>query len=149
MQYWLLKTEPETFSLDDLRQKGREHWDGVRNFQARNNLRSMKAGDLCLFYHSGAKPSVVGVARVCKDPYVDFTAFDPQSNYFDPKSSESNPTWYMVDVEFVQELQRPVSLQEIKADERFTDMALIKSSRLSVQPVSKEHLELIKELAAS
>ncbi len=147
MNYWLLKTEPEAFSLDDLKRKGREHWDGVRNFQARNNLKAMRVGDLALIHHSGAKPAVVGVAKVVKAAYPDFTAFDPSSHYFDPKSSEDKPTWYMVDMEFVSKFDRPVTLAEIKADGRFDDMALVKSGRLSVQPVSQAHFDLIASLA--
>lgn len=147
MNYWLMKTEPETFSLDDLKHKGREHWDGVRNFQARNNMKAMQVNDLVFIYHSGIKKGIVGIAKVVKPPYPDFTAFDPKSHYFDPKSSESNPTWYMVDVEYVETLPRMITLEEIKQDGRFDDMPLVKSGRLSVQPVTRQQFGLICELA--
>lgn len=147
MNYWLIKTEPSTFSIDDLKAKGREHWDGVRNYQARNNLQAMKVGDLAFIYHSGANPAIVGLAKVVKAAYPDFTAFDPSNNHFDSKSDESKPTWFMVDVEFVSKFPRAITLAEIKQDSRFDSMPLVKSSRLSVQPVSKEHFAAIKALA--
>ena len=148
-KYWLFKSEPTSFSLDDL--KGRpdatEHWDGVRNYQARNFLRDqIKAGDLVFFYHSNtAQPAIVGIAEVVKEGYPDWTAFDPQDPHFDPASKPEKPTWYMVDVRFVRELPRPVTLAELKGVHSLTGMALMNRSRLSVQPVGeKEWLEILR-----
>ena len=110
MQYWLMKSEPDTFGIDDLaaRPKATEHWDGVRNYQARNMMRDqMKVGDQVLFYHSACKtPGVAGIAEVVREGYPDFTARDPESKYYDPKASEDNPRWYMVDVRFVRKLEQ-------------------------------------------
>lgn len=148
LHFWLMKTEPEAFNIDDLKQRKTEPWNGVRNYTSRNNMQKMKKGDLILFYHSNAKPTgVVGVARVCMEAYPDFTAMDPQSQYFDPKSSPEKPIWEMVDVEFVEKFPRIVTLNEIKADPSFSNMPLLNSFRLSVQPVSKVHFELIKLIA--
>jgi len=149
--YWLFKSEPSSFSLDDLkhRPEATEHWDGVRNFQARNFLRDqVQVGDRVLFYHSNiAEPAVVGIAEVVKAGYPDFTAFDPQSKYFDPRSSPDKPTWYMVDVRFVRELPRPVTLAELKSIPGLSGMALLNRSRLSIQPVRREEWEEILALA--
>jgi len=148
-KYWLFKSEPASFSLDDL--KGRpdatEPWDGVRNYQARNFLRDqIKAGDLVFFYHSNtAQPAIVGIAEVVRDGYPDWTAFDPQDPHFDPGSKPEEPTWYMVDVRFVRELPRPVTLAELKGVPSLSGMALLNRSRLSVQPVGEqEWLEILK-----
>jgi predicted RNA-binding protein with PUA-like domain len=129
MNYWLIKTEPDTFSWDDLVQKKQEHWDGVRNFQARNHIMTMKLGDLCLFYHSNMGKEVIGIAEVVKEYYPDHTAEDG--------------TWYMMDVAPVRQLKRPVTLAEVKADERLAQMKLVTNSRLSVQPVTPEEFEMI------
>src|SRR5215475_1323738 len=116
-QYWLVKSEPDVFSFNDLvaaRKKG-THWDGVRNYAARNHLRSMKTGDLVFFYHSSVVPSaIVGVAEVTREAYPDPAAFDPANPYYDPKSKRDDPTWYMVDLRAVEPLPRPVTLDEIK-----------------------------------
>lgn len=137
-QFWLMKSEPDVFSIDDLAERRREPWDGVRNYQARNNMRAMEIGDLVLFYHSNAKPpGVVGIARVCKRAYPDPSAWDPRSKYHDPESSPAAPRWDMVDVEFVEKVPRPVSLDELKADPALHDMTVTKRSRLSVQPVTR------------
>lgn len=147
MNYWLFKTEPGCFSFDDL--KGRpgmtEAWDGVRNFQARNFLRdTVKVGDRVLFYHSNiSEPAVVGVAEVVRAGYPDVTACDPTGEHFDPKSSASNPIWYMVDVRYVESLPRIVTLEQIKANPALADMPLVKRSRLSIQPVSAEEWSMI------
>src|SRR5690348_14287413 len=111
-RYWLMKTEPDVFSIDDLEKKKRAHWDGVRNFQARNFMRDqMKAGDLNLFYHSSTiPPGVAGLARVCREAYPDFTAWDKKSDFFDPRSTPEKPLWMMVDVEFVKKFPRLISL---------------------------------------
>ena len=129
MNYWLIKTEPGTFSWDDLVRKKQEHWDGVRNFKARNNIKAMKLGDLCLFYHSNVGKEVVGIAEVVKEYYLDHTAKEGK--------------WYMMDVAPVRKLKRPVTLAEVKADERLAQMKLVTNSRLSVQPVKKEEYDMI------
>jgi predicted RNA-binding protein with PUA-like domain len=145
MAYWLLKTEPGTFSLDDLRRSpgGVAPWDGVRNYQARNHMRAMKKGDRVLFYHSNAEPPhVAGLAEVVREAYPDHTAFDPKSRYYDPGSLPSAPRWHMVDVRAVSKLPRPVALSELKASPRLKKMAVVqKGQRLSVQPVTKEEYE--------
>lgn len=147
MNYWLFKTEPGCFSIDDLKKRPdmTEHWDGVRNFQARNFLRDqVKPGDLVLFYHSNIpEPAVVGVAEVVRGGYPDFTAFDPDSEHFDPKSSYESPTWYMVDVRYVKAMKRPVPLAQIKNNPLLSDMPLVKRSRLSIQPVTPGEWEMI------
>lgn len=149
--YWLFKSEPSSFSLDDLKSRpdATEHWDGVRNFQARNFLRDqVQVGDQVLFYHSNvAEPGVVGIAEVVRSGYPDFTAFDPNSKYFDPKSAPDKPTWYMVDVRFVRELPRPVTLSELKTIPELGGMALLNRSRLSIQPVRKDEWDRIMRLA--
>lgn len=143
---WLMKSEPDAFSIDDLARDRRAPWDGVRNFSARNNMRAMTRGDLVLFYHSNANPpGVIGVARVCREAYPDRTALDPDSPYFDAKASPEQPRWSMVDVEFVEKLPRMVTLHELKADPAFSDMVLTQRSRLSVQPVEPKHFDAIVE----
>jgi len=132
MNYWLIKSEPETFSWDKFVSMGGDMWDGVRNYAARNFMKDMKVGDLALFYHSVKEKSCVGLARVAKEYYPDPTA----------KPAEKD-TWVVVDFVPVQKLKRPVSLGEIKQDERLSEMALIKLSRLSVQPVKKEEFDII------
>ncbi len=147
MAYWLFKTEPSLFSLDDLKKRPgmTEHWDGVRNYQARNFLRDkIKTGDLVLIYHSNIpEPAVVGVAEVVREGYPDFTALDPSSDHFDPKSSAANPIWYMVDVRYVETLKQPVTLERIKGNPLLADMPLVKRSRLSIQPVTPEQWRII------
>lgn len=150
MKYWLLKTEPDVFSFDDLIncKNKTDHWDGIRNYQARNFLRDdIKKGDHVLIYHSNAKPpGVAGVAEVTKSGYPDHTAFDPKEKYYDPKSDPENPRWYMVDVKATQRLENFISLNELKADEKFEDMVVVSRGRLSVQPVSKKHFNQILKL---
>lgn len=151
MNYWLLKTEPTVYSIDDLARDGRTCWDGVRNFQARNYLRDqMKLGDKVLVYHSNAKPmAIVGVAEVVREGYPDDTAFDPNNHHFDPDSKKDAPTWFMVDIAFIEKFKRPITLDEAKADPDLMGMVLIqKGSRLSVQPVSKAHFEQIRALGS-
>jgi predicted RNA-binding protein with PUA-like domain len=150
-QYWLVKSEPETFSFDDLlAAPGRTtHWDGVRNFAARNHLRAMKKGDRVLFYHSSAKPTaVVGVAEVAREAYPDLTALDKKDPHFDPKSKADDPTWFMVDIKAVEAFKRPVSLDEIKKVKELSKMALIRLGRLSVQPVTPEEFDTITRLGS-
>ena len=149
MAYWLMKSEPETFSIDDLASapKKTEHWDGVRNYQARNMMRDeMKVGDQVFFYHSNCKePGIVGIAEVVREGYPDHTAFDPFEHYFDPKSDPDNPRWYMVDVRFVRKLKRTITLQELKEHaEQLKGLPLIrKGNRLSIMSVSKKQWEFI------
>ncbi len=139
-QYWLMKSEPDGFSIDDLRGKGKAPWDGVRNFSARNNMDAMRVGDLVLFYHSSCTPpGAVGIARVCRLAYPDPTQFDPRSQYFDDKSTPEAPRWRMVDVEFVSELPHMVTLESMRDDPELAQMAVVRPGRLSVQPVSAEH----------
>ncbi len=145
-----MKSEPDAFSIDDLRRAKREPWDGIRNYSARNNMRAMNIGDLVLFYHSNAKPpGVVGVARVCKLAYPDHTAWDPKSKYFDAKSTPDNPRWDMVDVEFVEATPRMVSLEDLKNDPKLDDMVVTQRGRLSVQPVSRAHFAHVLKLAGA
>jgi len=131
MNHWLLKTEPDTFSWDDLVRDKKTGWDGVRNFQARSHLKAMKKGDLAFVYHTGEEKSVVGIAKVTKE------------NYPDPKDNE----WVAIEIAPVSKLKKPVSLAQIKADKRFTNMILVKASRLSVQPVKKEEFDMIVALS--
>ena len=151
MQYWLMKTEPDVFGIDDLknRPKKTEHWDGVRNYQARNMMRDeMKKGDLVFFYHSNCKqPGIVGIAEVITEGYADFTSWDPRSKYFDEKSTPDKPRWFMVDVRFKRKFTRTITLEELKQQKKLADMALLrKGNRLSVMPVSEKHWNLILEL---
>ncbi len=146
MKYWLMKCEPDTYSIDDLKKDKKTYWDGVRNYQARNFLRdSIQVGDGVLFYHSNAEPSgVAGVAKVCKAGYPDFTAWDKKDIHYDPKSSESKPQWYMVDVAFEEKFKHFIPLDEIKANPALKDMLVIKRGmRLSVQPVEKKHFDVV------
>jgi len=148
MQYWLMKSEPNVFGIDDLRQapKKTEHWDGVRNYQARNMMRdNMKKGDRVLFYHSNCDlPGVVGLAEVVKEAYPDFTAWDVNSKYYDVKSSPENPRWVMVDIRFKTKFKRTVSLAEMREQSGLQDMPLVrKGNRLSIMPVTKKQWEII------
>ena len=145
-----MKSEPDAYSIDDLERDGSEPWDGIRNYQARNNMRAMNVGDLVLFYHSNAKPpGVVGVAKVCKTAYPDHTAWDPKSKYFDAKSPQDNPRWDMVDVAFVEKTPRLVSLDDLKAAVELEGMVVTQRSRLSVQPVGKEHFKHVLRMAGA
>ncbi len=149
MKCWLMKSEPDAYSIDDLERDGCEKWDGIRNYQARNMMRDdMKMGDEIFFYHSNCKaPGIVGVARVASEPYPDPTQFDKKSRYYDAKSSKDNPRWCLVDVEFVRKLARNITLTEIKAQKTFADMTLTrKGNRLSIMPVSKKHWNKILSL---
>ena len=152
MSYWLIKSEPDAFSIDDLEAapNGTEHWDGIRNYQARNFMRDdMKIGDRAFFYHSNCKPpGIVGICEVASEPYPDHTAFDPNSKYFDPKSSPDDPRWIMVDMKFLRRTKRLISLEEIKQHAgRLVDLPLIRrGNRLSIMPVSEEHWDYILSL---
>lgn len=143
MQYWLMKSEPDEFSIDHLQSKPGKtgHWDGVRNYQARNMMRDqMKKGDQIFFYHSScATPGIVGIMKVEKESYPDVSALNPQSKYYDPKSTEDNPRWVMIDVKFVRKFKRVITLTELKQETALHDMPLVqKGSRLSISPVTAE-----------
>ena len=150
MAYWLMKSEPDVFGIEDLKRNGVEPWDGVRNYQARNFMRDeMKVGDEILFYHSNTKPpGIAGIARVASKAYDDPTQFDPDAKYFDPKSSPDNPRWQLVDVAYVRHTQRYLSLDELKQHaEAMGDFPLLrKGNRLSVMPVASEHWDYIMQL---
>ncbi len=151
MRYWLMKSEPDVFGIDDLaaRPNRTEHWDGVRNYQARNMLRdAMQVGDRVLFYHSNCKePGVVGIAEVVHAGYPDHTAFNPESHYYDPKSDPTKPRWYMVDVRFVRRLRRTITLEELKHHPPLAEMALVRrGNRLSVMPVTAAEWQAILDL---
>ncbi len=148
--YWLVKSEPGAFSFDDLvaLPKKTTHWDGVRNYTARNNLQAMKKGDKVFFYHSNANPSaIVGIAEVVKEAYFDPTALDAKDSHFDPKSKREDPTWFMVDLRADKALSRPVTLDEVKKTKGLEKMALVRLGRLSVQPVTAREWEIVLELA--
>ena len=146
--YWLMKSEPEVFSIQALRRDRQTHWEGVRNYQARNHLRSMHVGDLVLFYHSNAEPpGVAGVARVCREAYPDETQFDAKSHYYDAQSKRDDPRWSLVDVEFVEELPQFVPLDALKQDAALDGMLVIqRGMRLSVQPVERAHFARVLKL---
>ena len=140
-QYWLMKSEPDAFSIDDLKRKGQEAWDGVRNYQARNFMRDgMRVGDKVFFYHSNCdEPGIVGIAEVATDAYPDPSQFDPKSKYFDAASSRDNPRWMLVDVKFIKKLKRTISLKALQAEPGLAEMALVrKGNRLSVMPIGAE-----------
>ncbi len=151
--YWLVKSEPNTYSFSDLQREddGTAEWDGVRNYQARNTMRDdMKVGDGVLFYHSNVKPmAVVGTATVVGEGYPDDTAWDPSSEHPDPKSTPDEPIWYMVDIKAESEFARPVTLEEIKQTPGLEKMALVNRSRLSVQPVRPEEWRIIVDLGSA
>ena len=146
-RYWLVKSEPDVFSFDDLLAAPEQTtcWDSVRNTGARNFLRDgMQVGDLVFYYHSNATPSsIVGICEVVRAGYPDHTAFDPTHGYYDPQSDPDTPTWFMVDVRAVETLPRPVALPEIKAEPKLADMALIRVGRLSVVPVTAEEWKTV------
>ena len=151
MRYWLFKSEPEEFGIDDLNKKRSktEHWDGVRNYQARNFMRDdMKIGDLGFFYHSNCDvPGIVGIVEVVKEGYVDHTAFDPDDKHYDPKSDPEKPRWFMVDVKFVERFPDTISLQQLKTNPKLADMRLVqKGNRLSVMPVEKKEWTAILKM---
>ena len=152
MNYWLMKSEPDTFSIDDLynRPERTEPWDGVRNYQARNMMRdSMKLGDWVFFYHSNcSEPGIVGIMEVVKEGYPDTTAFDPDDKHFDPKSDPDQPRWYRVDVRYIRHLSRTISLKELKDKTELADLALVKrGNRLSIMPISQWQWDFILALA--
>jgi len=151
MQHWLFKTEPEGYSIDDLKRDKTTLWSGVRNYQARNMLRDdVKKGDLVLFYHSScAVPAVVGVAEVTKAGFPDETQFDSQSQYFDATAKKENPRWFVVEVKFKKKFKREVSLAEMRNTSELKDFRLLApGNRLSLFPVSQKHFEHIMQMSS-
>jgi len=150
-RHWLVKSEPDVFSFDDLLRIHNKttHWNGVRNFVARNFMRDgMKLGDRVFFYHSGENPGIVGICEVVREAYPDHTAFDPADEGHDPKSDKASPTWYMVDLRAVAQLTRPVTLAEIKSKKELANMAMLRIGRLSVTPVTQREWDTITALAS-
>lgn len=151
MAFWLIKSEPGTFSIQDLAKAPRKttSWEGVRNYQARNFLRAMQKGDLAIFYHSNAEPpAAVGVAKVVREAYPDDSAFEPKSAYHDPKAAPENPIWSMVDVRLVEIFPRPIPLEELRGVKALAGMELLRrGSRLSVTPVTPTEFRVIERLA--
>ena len=150
-RYWLMKSEPDAYSIGDLERAGVGSWDGVRNYQARNYMCEMAVGDLVLFYHSNTQPpGVVGVARVCRPAYPDHSAWNPKSDYFDAKSDPDDPRWFMVDVEYVETLPEPVTLELMRQDPELGGMLVTKrGQRLSVQPVERPHFARVLRLGGA
>ena len=149
-QFWLMKSEPDVFSIDHLEKKGRTFWDGVRNYQARNFMtQKMNVGDIVLFYHSNANPpGVVGLAKVSTAAVPDPTSWDRKSKDFDPKSTPQSPRWFGVHLDFLEKFDQIISLNELKSKSVLKDMMVVqKGSRLSIQPVDKKHFEIILKLA--
>lgn len=146
---WLMKSEPSTYSIEDLERDRSEPWDGVRNYQARNFMREMAEGDLVIFYHSNAKPpGAAGIARIGREAYPDPSQFDKKSKYHDPKSKKEDPRWSLVHVEFVEKFDDLIPLQTLKDDPALEGMVVTqKGSRLSVQPVEKKHFKRVLKLA--
>jgi len=150
MNYWLMKCEPSAYSIDDLSRDGKTQWEGVRNYQARNIMRDdMKVGDLVFFYHSNTDPpGIVGLCEVVREGYPDYFAWNEDSKYFDPRSTEDKPVWYMVDIVFKKKFSELISLEALKSFAELSEMRVTqKGSRLSVQPVDKAHFEFILGLA--
>ncbi len=149
MKYWLMKNEPQAFSIDDLERVDVEPWDGIRNYQVRNFIRDeMAVGDQAFFYHSSCKvPGIVGVMEIVSEAYPDHTAFDPEEHYYDPKSDPENPTWLMVDVKFVSKLEEQITLRELRQYAELADMRILqKGNRLSITPLDKRHWDFIHQL---
>ena len=152
MQFWLMKSEPETYSIDDLAKEPdqTDHWDGIRNYQVRNFFRdAMKIGDMAFFYHSNCKvPGIVGTMRIVSEAYPDHTAFDPEEKYFDPKSDPGNPRWLMLDVKLESKFPQIISLSEMRDDPALQEMRILqRGNRLSVTQVSPKEWQHIIELS--
>ena len=149
MNYWLFKSEPSVFSFSDLRERGREPWTGVRNYQVRNSMRDlMRPGDEGLFYHSSCpEPGVAGILKIASKPYPDPTQFDPESDYYDPKSKPEAPTWQLVDVAWARNFKQFVSLADLRADPALSDLIVLRrGNRLSITPVDPVHFKYICRL---
>ena len=144
-KYWLMKSEPESYSIDTLKKDKKTPWSGVRNFQARNYIREMNLGDGVLFYHSSCKvPGVYGVAKVASAPYPDPTQFEPTSDYYEPRATKEKPMWDVVDVAFERKLTEPLTLTDMRTDSKLRAMIVLQpGSRLSVTPVAPEHFAYI------
>jgi predicted RNA-binding protein with PUA-like domain len=149
MRYWLMKSEPDAYSIDDLARDGTTSWNAVRNNQARNFMRDdMRVGDRVLFYHSNAQPpGVAGIAEVVRAGHPDHTALDPDDPYFDPKATRDDPRWYMVDVKFIEKFPELLPLARLRAEPALDGMLVTGRSRLSVQPVEKRHYHRVLDLA--
>lgn len=148
MNYWLMKSEPDVFSIDDLKTKKSTPWDGVRNYQARNFMRDdMKKGDFVLYYHSNCKvPGVYGLGKVIKESHPDHTQFDAKSEYYDPKAKKDEPRWFMVEVGFVNKFKTPVSLEFMKGEKSLQDLLILrKGNRLSITPVDSKSFEKVTQ----
>lgn len=151
MKYWLMKSEPDVFSINDLKKNRTTHWDGVRNYQARNFMKSeMKKGDKVLFYHSNADPSgVAGIAEVVIEGYPDHTQFDPDNKHYFPSADPERPIWYMVDIKFVKKFKTFIPLNEIKKNQKLKRMRLVqRGNRLSVMPVEKKEFDEIVKMGS-
>lgn len=149
MKYWLMKSEPDVYSIDQLKKDKTTWWEGVRNYQARNfMMKDMQVGDEVLFYHSNAEPpGVAGLAKISKLAAPDKLQFDKKSEYFDPKASPEKPIWFCVEVEYLKKFPELVSLADLRENEKLQDMLVLqKGSRLSVQPVDKKHFDLVKKM---
>ncbi len=151
MNYWLMKSEPSEFGIDDLKNmpEQTEHWDGVRNYQARNMMRDqMKTGDQVFFYHSNCEePGIVGTMEVVKEGYPDFLAFDPKDKHYDPKSDPEKPRWFMVDIRYIQKFPRTITLKELKLKPELEGLPLVRrGNRLSIMPVTEDQWEFIHSL---
>ncbi len=152
MKYWLMKSEPDVFSIDTLKSKNTSGWDGVRNYMARNYMRdNMKMGDLIFFYHSSCEiPGIAGIAKVSRESHPDPTQFDSKSDYFDPKATKETPRWFMVDVEFVEKFTSIITLSTLKSIKELEKMPLVqKGSRLSINPVTEQEFQTIISLKNS
>ncbi len=148
--YWIFKSEPDVYSIEDLKRDKITYWDGVRNYEARNYLRDkIKKGDIVLFYHSNCdEPGVYGICEVVKEGYPDFTQFDPDNKYYDPKSNPAKPTWFMVDVKFLKKFDKPVLLDNMRSNQKLKGMRLLqKGNRLSVLPITKMEFEEILKMS--
>lgn len=149
LNHWLMKSEPDSYSIDDLARDGTTAWDGIRNYQARNMIRDdMRSGERAFFYHSSCEtPAITGIAQITSAAYPDPTQFDAKSKYFDAKSTTEEPRWFLVDVTFERKLDRPITLRELKDHPGLRDFLLTRrGNRLSIFPVSKTHWELILSL---
>lgn len=149
-QYWLFKSEPDVYSIDDLKKEKKTYWEGIRNYQARNLLRdTVKKGDQVFFYHSNAKPpGIAGIAEVVKEGYPDHTQFDEREKYFDPKSKKDDPRWFMVDVKFIKKFKNLISLDQLKNNPALDEMMVTKrGARLSIQPVTLKEWNTVLKLS--
>ena len=149
--FWILKSEADCYSIDDMQKDTKSLWTGIRNYQARNFMRDMKVGDMALFYHSSSEPTgVFGIVKITKEVEADPTAFDKKDDHFDPKSTQENPIWLAPEVAFQRKFKRPVSLSEIKMRPELAGISVAqKGSRLSVLPVSKAHFDIISKLGSA